>query len=74
MWVGGIRTSVTTRSGRCSSAARSRLSASATAATTSHAGRVEQPDQPLAQQHGVLGEHYSHGSSTSIVVGPPSGL
>src|SRR5205085_5976907 len=34
----------------------------------------EQPRQPLAQEHGVLGDHGSHGSSTRRVVPPPGGL
>ena len=34
----------------------------------------QQPRQPFAQQHGVLGYHDSHGSSTVKTVGPPTGL
>ena len=34
----------------------------------------QQLGQALPQQHGVLGDHDSHGSSTVIVVGPPGGL
>src|SRR5215469_7756033 len=37
-------------------------------------GLGEQPGQPLAQQHGVLGDHDPHGSSTSITVPAPAGL
>src|SRR5262245_52155321 len=34
----------------------------------------QQPRQPVAQQHRVLGDHDSHGSSTPMTVGPPGGL
>ena len=36
-------------------------------------GLGEQPGQPLAQQHGVLRDHYPHGSSAAMIVGPPDG-
>src|SRR4029453_11329426 len=35
---------------------------------------VEQLGQPGLEQHGVLGDHDPHGSSTVIAVGPPGGL
>ena len=38
------------------------------------AGVGEDPGEAGAQQHGVLGDHDPHGSSTEIVVGPPCGL
>ncbi len=38
------------------------------------AGIGQDPRQPRTQQHRVLGDHDPHGSSTRIVVGPPSGL
>ena len=38
------------------------------------AGVGQDARQPGAQQHRVLGDHDPHGSSTRIVVGPPSGL
>ena len=34
----------------------------------------EQPGQPVPQQHRVLGDHDSHGSSAVMTVGPPGGL
>ena len=36
-------------------------------------GLGEQPGQPLPQQHGVLRDHYPHGSSAAMIVGPPDG-
>ena len=38
------------------------------------AGVLEQPGEPLAQEHGVLGDHDSHGIATSMRVPPPRGL
>ena len=38
------------------------------------AGVLEQPCEPLAQEHGVLGDHESHGIATSMRVPPPRGL
>src|SRR5690606_2624076 len=38
------------------------------------AGVGEDARQPRSQQHGVLGDHDPHGSSTEMVVGPPAGL
>ena len=38
------------------------------------AALVEQAREALAQQHGVLGDHGSHGNSTRRVVPPPGGL
>ena len=38
------------------------------------AGVLEQPGEALAQQHGVLGDHDPHGSSTAIRVPAPGGL
>src|SRR5205823_8327949 len=38
------------------------------------AGLGEQPGQALAQEYRVFGDHYPHGSTASISVGPPSGL
>ena len=38
------------------------------------AGVGEDPGEPGPQQHGVLGDHDPHGSSTDTVVGPPFGL
>ena len=38
------------------------------------AGVLEQPGEPLAQQHGVLGDHDAHGSSTATRVPAPGGL
>ena len=38
------------------------------------AGVLEQPREPLAQQHRVLGDHDAHGSSTAIRVPTPAGL
>ena len=37
------------------------------------AGLGEQPGQALAQQDGILRDHYPHGSSTAMIVGPPDG-
>lgn len=41
-------------------------------------GHLHHLDQPDPQQHGVLGDHgtphIGHGSSTLIMVGPPTGL
>jgi hypothetical protein len=37
-------------------------------------GVGHQGGEPLAEQDRVLGDHDSHGSSTVIVVGPPTGL
>ena len=37
-------------------------------------GVGQQPREAGAQEHGVLGDHDPHGSSTSSVVGPPGGL
>src|SRR5215467_11734670 len=34
----------------------------------------EHPGEPVPQQHRVLGDHDSHGSSAVMVVGPPGGL
>ena len=38
------------------------------------AGVDEQAGQAGSQEHGVLGDHDAHGSSTITVVGPPAGL
>ena len=38
------------------------------------AGGGQQQDQALPQEGVVLGDHHTHGSSTSITVGPPRGL
>src|SRR6478735_1304101 len=37
-------------------------------------GVLEQAGEALAQQHGVLGDHDAHGSSTAIRVPAPAGL
>ncbi len=37
-------------------------------------GVLEQAGEPLAQEHGVLGDHDSHGIATSRCVPPPRGL
>ncbi|MDR7349670.1 methylase of polypeptide subunit release factors [Glycomyces algeriensis] len=34
---------------------------------------LQEPDQAGADEHGVIGHHYTHGTSTTITVGPPSG-
>jgi hypothetical protein len=34
----------------------------------------EQQHQPLAEQRVVLGDHHAHGSSASMMAGPPIGL
>ena len=55
-------------------------SASSSASASPNAGdhllaRVdEQAGDPLAQQHRVLGDHHSHGSTARRIVGPPGGL
>src|SRR6204780_434886 len=36
-------------------------------------GLLEEPGQPLAEQHRVLGDRYPHGSTAEIIVGPPDG-
>ena len=36
-------------------------------------GLGEQPGQALAQQDGILRDHYPHGSSAAMIVGPPAG-
>ena len=72
VWVGGIRTSTTTRSGWCSSTARSSSSASATAATTSKPPSASSLVARPASSDRVLGDHDSHGSST-VIVGRPAG-
>ena len=38
------------------------------------AGILEQPCEPFAEQHRVLGDHESHGIATSMRVPPPRGL
>ncbi len=38
------------------------------------AGVLEQSCESLAQEHGILGDHDSHGIATSTVVPPPRGL
>src|SRR5919108_5250251 len=38
------------------------------------AGVFEEPSEALTQEHGVLGDHDSHGIATSTVVPSPSGL
>ncbi len=60
--VGGIRTSTTARSGRCSSTASTRPGPSPDRGDRLDAAVGEQPDQPLAQQHGVFGDHDPHGA------------
>ena len=74
MCVGGIRTSMMTSSGRCSATRAEQLVGVATAATTSIAAVGEHPGQAVPQQHRVLGDHDSHGSSAVMMVGPPGGL
>ena len=69
-----MRTSTTARSGACSpTSASSRLGV---AGAPDHlvAGVLEQAGEALAQQHGVLGDHDAHGSSTAIRVPAPGGL
>ena len=39
-----------------------------------HPGLLEQPHDPLAQQHRVLGDDYAHGITARTVVPPPGGL
>ena len=72
--VGGIRTSTTATSGRCSRTARTSEGPSADRGDDLGAGLLEQPDQALPEQHRVLGEDYPHGRSAVSRVGPPRGL
>ena len=74
VWVGGIRTSTIATSGRCSSTAARNVAG--VAGGGHHVQRLgpQQQAQPFPQQRVVLGDHDPHGSSTSIVVGPPGGL
>ena len=71
--VGGIRTSTTTASGRVRGHRAQELLAVALGGGHLVPGLGEQPGQPLPQQHGVLGDHYPHGSSAAMIVGPPDG-
>ena len=65
-------------SGRCSATAATQRGGVADRGHHLVAEPLEQPDQALAQQHPVLGEHQRvsrpHGSSTRSRVGPPGGL
>ena len=74
MCVGGMRTSTIARSGWWRSTADEQLVGVADGGHDLLAGVDEDAGQAGAQQDGVLGDHDAHGSSTEIVVGPPSGL
>ena len=56
VWVGGIRMSATTTSGRSWSTSASSWCGSAAVPTTSRPGFAQEPLQAFAQQHGVLGD------------------
>ena len=57
VWFGGMRTSTTATSGLCAPTLRSRSSRVAGLSDDLEAGILEQPNDPLAQQHGVVGDH-----------------
>ena len=61
-------------SGRCSSTSASSSSPSAARPDHVEAGLVEQPREPLAQQHRVVGEDHAHGISACTTVPRPGGL
>ena len=62
------------RSGWCRSTTPEQLVGVADGGDDVLAGVGEDAGQPGPEEHGVLGDHDPHGSSTRIVVGPPSGL
>ena len=64
VWVGGMRTSTTARSGWCRSTTPQQLVGVADGRDDLLAGVDEEAGEPGAQQHGVLGDHDPHGSST----------
>ena len=74
MWVGGMRTSTTARSGWWRSTAVEQLVGVADGGHHVLAGVDQEAGEPGSQEHGVLGDHDAHGSSTEMVVGPPGGL
>ena len=64
--VGGIRTSSTATSGAvCVDLGEQRVGV-AVGADRLEPGLVEEPHEPLAQQHGVLGEHDAQGAASGI--------
>ena len=72
--VGGMRTSTMTMSGSSSSHRGEQPAGVAERRDDLVAVLGEQAGDALAQQHRVLGDHDAHGSSATIIVGPPSGL
>ena len=74
VWVGGMRTSTTARSGLVALDDVEQRVGVAHGGHDLLAGVDQQAGQPGSQQHGVLGDHDPHGSSTRRVVGPPAGL
>ena len=75
VWVGGIRMSVTTRSGLVPRDEGEQRLGVVDRGDHLVPGPLEDPDQPLAQQRGVLGEHDPQaGHSILTSVGPPGGL
>ncbi len=62
MCVGGIRTSTIAMSGLCAATLRDEVVGVAGLADDLVTGVLEQPGDPLAQQHAVLGDHDAHGA------------
>ena len=74
VWVGGMRMSTIATSGRCSLHEREQLVAVGGAPDHVEAGLGEQPREPLAQEHRVVGEDHAHGISAWTTVPRPGGL
>ena len=72
--VGGMRMSTIATSGRCASTSASSSSPSAARPDDVEARLGEQPREPLAQEHRVVGEDHSHGISACTTVPRPGGL
>ena len=74
VWVGGIRISTIATSGLVRSHKLEQRIAVCGEPDDLEAGFLEQAGEALAQDHGVVGQHYAHGISARSVVPRPGGL